>query len=378
MSEIRIENVAKSFGAFTLFRDLSLQVEASRYVCLVGPSGCGKTTLMRIIAGLDSPRSGRVFIGGRLVTGEPPHARDIGLAFQNYALYPHLSERDNLAFPLRAPIRRGQLSQAEIAERVVAVAARLKIEHLLDRSVNHLSGGQMQRVALSRALVRRPRVLLLDEPLTHLDAQLRYAMRAELKLLHADLQMTTIHVTHDQQEALAVADVIVVMRDGRIEQVGAPLALYDDPGTAFVAGFLGDPPMSLLDARLAESAGVRGLDVARASIELPPALADAAGAAAHPEVQVGLRPRQIELASPGEAGVLAATVHVHEMIGREHQIILRVGDSLLRYRTRVPRRVHVGEAMAVRLHLDGARLFDRRTGRALRGGAAPARRAASD
>ncbi len=244
MAEIRFEQIHKRFGDFRLFEGLSLTCPAHKYLCLLGPSGCGKTTLMRMVAGLESPDAGEIRIDGERVDDLPPSARNVGLAFQNYALYPHLSVAENLAFPLRAPIRKGQYSEDDIQRRIKEVAALLKIDWLLRRSVNQLSGGQQQRVALGRSLIRNPRVLLLDEPVTHLDARLRYTMRAELKLLHGRIGTTTIHVTHDQQEALAVADLIAVMKEGRLEQLDEPLVLYHNPATAFVARFVGDPPMS--------------------------------------------------------------------------------------------------------------------------------------
>jgi multiple sugar transport system ATP-binding protein len=366
VDELRIENLHKSFGAFTLFEGLSFRIEPLAYVCLLGPSGCGKTTLMRIIAGLDQPDSGHVYIGGTLANDSPPHARDVGLAFQNYALYPHLSVRQNLEFPLQAPIRRGQYTRTLVDQRVAAIVSRLKIEALLEKAVNQLSGGQQQRVALGRALIRHPRVLLLDEPLTHLDARLRHEMRAELKLLHRDMGTTTIHVTHDQQEALAVADTIVVMKEGRIEQIGAPLSLYHDPETAFVAGFLGDPPMSLVAARLIERSGARLLEIAGVPVEIPRHLAEATAPATSPELLLGLRPQHVEVVAEGEAGAIGATVYIHEMVGRDLQISLRLGSDLVRYRTRIPRRVNIGDRLLIRLKLDGTRLFDRRTGKALR------------
>lgn len=369
MAELRIENIHKRFGAFRLFDDLSFRVEPLHYVCLVGPSGCGKTTLMRLIAGLDRPDSGNIHIAGRLVNDLPPHERDIGLAFQNYALYPHLSVRGNLEFPLRAPIRRHDRNNtAQIDERVVAIARRLQIEKLLDKPVTQLSGGQQQRVALGRALIRQPRVLLLDEPVTHLDARLRHEMRAELKLLHRDMTTTTIHVTHDQQEALAVADTIVVMKEGRIEQIGAPLSLYRHPATAFVAGFLGDPPMSLLAARLIEHAGRRTLEIAGTPIDLPTDLAEAAAKVLSPDLLLGIRPRNVSMAAAGETGTINAIVHAHEMVGRDLQIILRLGSDLIRYRTRTSWPVAIGDPRHIRLTLDGARLFDRASGKALGAG----------
>ena len=367
MAELEVRGLQKSFPPLQLFDGLSFRIEPLKYVCLLGPSGCGKTTLMRIIAGLDRPDAGDVLIGGRRVNDLPAHARDVGLAFQNYALYPHLVVRENLTFPLRAPIRRGQLTEPEIRERVDTIARRLKIDGLLDRAVNQLSGGQQQRVALGRALIRRPRVLLLDEPVTHLDARLRHEMRAELKLLHRDMQTSTVHVTHDQQEALAVADVIVVMKEGRIEQIGAPLALYRDPDTAFVAGFLGDPPMSLVKATAVESSGELKLDVLGQRLAVPAPLVMAVRKSPNSEFLLGIRPQNLTIALDRDDEALRGVVDAHEMLGRNLQVIFRVGDERVRYRTATPRPISIGDRMALRLSLEGARLFHRATGRTVRG-----------
>jgi multiple sugar transport system ATP-binding protein len=362
MTALAIESLFKSFGQLRLFQGLSLDVEPMTYACLLGPSGCGKSTLLRLIAGLESPDFGEIFIDGKPVSNRPPHLRDIGLAFQNYALYPHLSVRDNLAFPLRAPIRRGQFTTADIAQRVARVAKQMQIEALLNQSVGLLSGGQQQRVALGRALIRHPKILLLDEPTTHLDARLRYEMRAELKLLHRDAGTTTVHVTHDQQEALAVSDVIVLMRDGNIEQVGSPLDLYQNPYTAFVAQFVGDPPMNVIDARLNQTAGDLVLEVGGVEVALPTALGNVAGRASSAELLLGFRPRQVEIVEADQPGAIPALVQMHEMVGRELQITARTGNGVIRYRTTRVRQVRLGERLHLRLALNEAWLFDQKTG----------------
>ncbi len=316
-------------------------------------------------AGLPRLRYG-LYLGGQPINDRPLHSRDIGVAFQNYALYPHMSVRENLAFPLRAPVRRRQYPEKLIRERVSSIAGRLQIEPYLDRSVNQLSGGQQQRVALGRALIRHPRILLLDEPVTHLDARLRYEMRAELKLLHRDMKTTTVHVTHDQREALAVADIIVVMRNGQIEQIGTPLALYREPDTAFVAGFMGDPPMSVIGGTLIERSAAYKLQLGATCLDLPPLLAAAAARAPRRQILLGIRPQHVELAEESDTNAVIATVHAHEMIGREMQITFRIGTDFIRYRTSALRTVAGGEQLRIRLALDGARLFDRETGAALR------------
>jgi multiple sugar transport system ATP-binding protein len=365
MAGIQIRDIHKSFGALRLFEGLSLACSDREYMCLLGPSGCGKTTLMRIVAGLAEPDSGDVLIGSERVNGLPPARRNVGLAFQNYALYPHLSVAGNLAFPLRAPIRRRSYGEAEIEDRVKRVAVLLKIDSLLHRQVNQLSGGQQQRVALGRALIRDPRVLLLDEPVTHLDARLRYEMRAEIKLLHDRIGTTTIHVTHDQQEALAMGDLIAVMREGRLEQLGAPLELYDRPATAFVAGFIGDAPMSLVHARFAEENGRGVVNIASTLLPLPDALAAQARVAPSPELLVGLRPQQVALAELTAGGAVPATVYAHGMVGREQQLMFTLGSDIIRCRTMRSNRVTAGSRVGLTVSLLGAKLFDAASGRAL-------------
>ena len=365
MAEIHLRDIHKSFGNLRLFRGLSLVCPDHKYLCLLGPSGCGKTTLMRIVAGLATPESGDILIGSERVNDLPPAGRNVGLAFQNYALYPHLTVAGNLAFPLRAPIRRGRYGEMGVQDRVQRIAALLRIEQLLHRYVNQLSGGQQQRVAVGRALIHDPSVLLLDEPVTHLDARLRYEMRAEIKLLHGRIGTTTIHVTHDQQEALAVGDFIAILREGRLEQFGTPLELYENPETAFVAGFIGDPPMSLAHARLSEHGGRPALLLAGISLPLPESLAAEALAAASPEVLAGLRPQHVALAERLGDEAVTATVYSHEMIGREQQLMLMVGSDEIRYRTARPIRVTAGDTVAITISLAGAKLFDAASGRAL-------------
>ena len=332
MSEIIFRNIGKSFGPLKVFDDISLTCPAQKYLCLLGPSGSGKTTLMRMVAGLVDPDRGDILIAGRRVNDLPPSQRDIGLAFQNYALYPHLDVAGNLAFPLRAPGRRRRYGKADIEERIRNVARLLQIEPLLGRAVNQLSGGQQQRVALGRSLISEPRVLLLDEPIAHLDARLRYETRAELKQLHRRIGTTTVHVTHDQQEALAVADLIAVIKDGVLQQLGAPLELYDTPRNAFVAGFIGDPPMSLLAGSLLSETGAPALRVGGNMVTLPPALASSAASARSGKLLVGLRPAQLRLADPADADAVPAMVYSHESVGRQIELMLTVGDSRLRYR----------------------------------------------
>src|SRR5687767_7570981 len=245
MAEVNISDVRKAYGSTQVIHGVSVDIADGEFVILVGPSGCGKSTLLRMIAGLENITGGEIRIGSRVVNNVPPKERDIAMVFQNYALYPHMTVADNMAFSLKlkgAP-------KSEIATKVDRAAAILGLQTLLDRYPRQLSGGQRQRVAMGRAIVRDPQVFLFDEPLSNLDAKLRVAMRTEIKELHQRLKTTTVYVTHDQIEAMTMADKIVVMHDGRVEQVGAPLDLYDRPANRFVAGFIGSPAMNFLPAR---------------------------------------------------------------------------------------------------------------------------------
>ena len=252
MASVSLDNVEKSFGAQQVIRGVSLDVDDGDFVCLVGPSGCGKSTLLRMIAGLEEINRGEVRIDGRNVSDLPPKERDIAMVFQNYALYPHMTVAENMAFSLR--IRRAP--KPEIVERTQQAARILSLEELLGRYPRELSGGQRQRVAMGRAIVRSPKVFLFDEPLSNLDAKLRVQMRSEIKQLHQRLRTTTIYVTHDQIEAMTMADKIVVMRDGWIEQAGPALDVYDEPANLFVAGFIGSPAMNFITGECAPAGGV--------------------------------------------------------------------------------------------------------------------------
>lgn len=246
MASIDIANIKKSYGTHPVLHDVDLKISDGEFVVLVGPSGCGKSTLLRMIAGLESVTGGEIRIAGRRVNELAPKDRDIAMVFQNYALYPHMTVADNMAFSLMLAAR----PKSEIDKRVGVAAEILGLSKLLDRYPRQLSGGQRQRVAMGRAIVRDPQVFLFDEPLSNLDAKLRVAMRAEIKELHQRLKTTTVYVTHDQIEAMTMADKIVVMHDGIVEQIGAPLELYDNPANLFVAGFIGSPAMNMLKGRL--------------------------------------------------------------------------------------------------------------------------------
>src|SRR5438132_1081535 len=286
MATVSLDGVRKSFGDREVVHGVSCEVGDGELVVVVGPSGCGKSTLLRMVAGLETVSAGTVAIDGRIVNGIEPKDRDIAMVFQNYALYPHMSVYDNMAYGLR--MRR--MSRAEIRSRVGRAAEILQLDGLLQRRPRQLSGGQRQRVAMGRAIVRDPKVFLFDEPLSNLDAQLRVQMRVEIKRLQQELATTSLYVTHDQVEAMTLADRLIVMNAGNVDQIGRPLDLYEYPATAFVAGFLGSPAMNLLAGRLDADAVVVG------GVSLP--LAAPAGALGTP-VLIGLRPEHPDLAPDG-------------------------------------------------------------------------------
>jgi multiple sugar transport system ATP-binding protein len=308
MSTLTLENVTKSFGKTEVLSDISLAVEDGEFVVFVGPSGCGKSTLLRIIAGLEEPSGGRVLIGGDDVTGKEPIDRGIAMVFQSYALYPHLSVYENIAFPLRLQ----KMPKEETAKRVEAAAAILDLTNRLDHKPGQLSGGQRQRVAIGRAIVRDPKVFLFDEPLSNLDASLRGAMRVELSELHQKLETTMIYVTHDQVEAMTMADRIVVLNGSHVEQFGTPMELYHRPGTRFVAGFIGQPGMNFLPATI-EAISEDGIVARLADGSLISAEVESGGAGVGDSVEVGIRPDDLDL---GEGnGGFKVSVRVVERLG---------------------------------------------------------------
>ncbi|PWC57908.1 sugar ABC transporter ATP-binding protein [Azospirillum sp. TSH7] len=349
MTSVNIANVHKSFGATHILRGVSVDIEDGEFVILVGPSGCGKSTLLRMIAGLESVSAGEIRIGPRVVNNVPPKERDIAMVFQSYALYPHMTVAENMAFSLN--LRKAP--KETITQRVDHAARILGLGTLLDRYPRQLSGGQRQRVAMGRAIVRDPQVFLFDEPLSNLDAKLRVAMRAEIKELHQRLKTTTIYVTHDQIEAMTMASKIVVMRDGAIEQIGAPLDLYDRPDNMFVAGFIGSPAMNFLNGRIEGNTFIT-----QDGFRLP--LSDVAPASASAAVY-GIRPEHFSLT---DAGVPVEVVVV-EPTGSETQIVVRSGSQeiVCVFRDRVLPKP--GET--IRILPDAARvqLFDAASGRRL-------------
>ena len=308
MAAVNLRGVRKAFGNVAVLHGIDVDIGDEEFVVLVGPSGCGKSTLLRMVAGLESITAGEIAIGGRVVNHLPPKQRDVAMVFQNYALYPHMSVFDNMAFSLKLK----HVARAEIEAQVGRASAILGLNPYLDRYPRQLSGGQRQRVAMGRAIVRDPQVFLFDEPLSNLDAKLRVQMRTEIKALHQRLLTTSIYVTHDQVEAMTMADRIVVMNEGKVEQIGAPLDLYDRPANTFVAGFIGSPAMNFLDGRIARAGNLAAIEFGGdGRLELG---ADVGGSDGQ-KVVVGIRPEHFALANGTRA--LATTVEVVEPTGAE-------------------------------------------------------------
>ena len=349
MAEVTIKNIVKRYGELEVIHGVNVDIADGEFVVLVGPSGCGKSTLLRMIAGLEPISGGDLSIGKRIVNTMPPKDRDIAMVFQSYALYPHKTVAENMGFSLKikgAP-------KAEIDAKVRQAAGVLDLTKLLDRYPRQLSGGQRQRVAMGRAIVRNPQVFLFDEPLSNLDAKLRVAMRVEIKELHQRLKTTTIYVTHDQIEAMTMADKIVVMKDGYVEQIGAPLDLYDNPANVFVAGFIGSPSMNFLRGRIRSEGGVQRFVSDHGSV-LPVKPIEVEDGRA---VIYGVRPEHIGLGAEG----LAVKVAVVEPTGAETQLFARAGedtiDALLRDRVGV----RAGEAVNFVIDPQKAHVFDQQT-----------------
>ena len=346
MASVGFRDVRKSFGSTHVLHGVNVEIADGEFVVLVGPSGCGKSTLLRMLAGLENITGGEILIGGRVVNAVPPKDRDIAMVFQNYALYPHMTVRDNMAFSMK-------LAKApkEVMEREVQRAARiLGLEALLDRFPRQLSGGQRQRVAMGRAIVRNPQVFLFDEPLSNLDAKLRVHMRSEMKELHQRLRTTTVYVTHDQIEAMTMADTIVVMEHGHVRQAGPPLELYDRPANLFVAGFIGSPAMNLIEG-VVTAEGFRCAD--GTLLPLPRHARPSPAPAVY-----GIRPEHLRL----DPGGLQARVQVVEPMGSETQVVLRLGEVPLTgvFRERIAAKP--GDLLPVSPELSLVHLFNKETG----------------
>jgi multiple sugar transport system ATP-binding protein len=349
--KLKLDNVNKQLGGMRILRDVSLEIAAGEFVVFVGPSGCGKSTLLRLIAGLDSICGGDLLIDGRRVNDLEPRERGVGMVFQSYALYPHMSVYDNISFGLKL----AKTEKTSLRERVLKTAQILQLDKLLQRKPKELSGGQRQRVAMGRAMAREPDILLFDEPLSNLDASLRVQMRNEIARLHDRLGSTMIYVTHDQVEAMTLADKIVVLNGGRVEQVGSPRELYERPASRFVAGFLGSPRMNFLSARLQTPGETSLVDTLVWGITSLPF--DSSKLAAGTQLTLGIRPEHLSLkAADGTAGVVVTAV---EYLGSETYVHLETGqDEPLICRCEVSAGWQAGDRVELQLDIDNLHLFD--------------------
>ena len=356
MASVAIRDVRKAFGAMQVIHGVDIAIDDGQFVVLVGPSGCGKSTLLRMIAGLENITAGEIRIGERVVNNVPPKERDIAMVFQNYALYPHMTVADNMSFSMRL---RGA-PKAEIDARVKRAAEILGLGALLERFPRQLSGGQRQRVAMGRAIVRDPQVFLFDEPLSNLDAKLRVQMRTEIKELHQRLRTTTVYVTHDQIEAMTMADKIVVMHDGLVEQIGAPLELYDKPDNLFVAGFIGSPAMNFVRGAVRVNGATQFEGPGGLRVPL------AAPAAWHGRAVIcGIRPEHFVLADASAADAAEAEIQVVEPTGAETQVVVRLGgaEAIAVFRER--HQFKPGDKIRLKPDAGLVHLFDADTGKRL-------------
>jgi multiple sugar transport system ATP-binding protein len=359
MARVVIRNLNKMFNEVHAVKDVNLEIHDREFVVLVGPSGCGKTTTLRMVAGLESITSGEILIGETVVNELPPMDRDIAMVFQNYALYPHMSVYDNMAFGLKMR----KFARPEIDRRVREAADILGIEDYLARKPRQLSGGQRQRVALGRAIVRHPQVFLFDEPLSNLDAMLRVQMRVEIKKIHDRLGTTAVYVTHDQVEAMTLGDRVVVMKDGIVQQVGDPLELYNAPANRFVAGFIGSPAMNFAKVGVAEEGGTICAVGDGMRLELPPRIAERLRAHVGDEVTLGIRPEDLYLASGDGADGLsfAAVVEVVERLGSQILLDVKVGSGAMVAAVEPTVQAKVREHLRLRLNAERLHFFEGRS-----------------
>jgi multiple sugar transport system ATP-binding protein len=361
MAEIELRDVQKFFGAVQVIRDLNLTIKDKEFVVLLGPSGCGKTTTLRAIAGLEEITSGQILIDGLPVENKHASERDIAFVFQLYALYPHLTVYENIAFPLRAT----RESREEVDRKVRTVAEAIGITHLLKLRPSALSGGDMQRAAIGWALVRRPKALLMDEPIGSLDAKLREDMRVELKRLHYENGSTSVYVTHDQVEAMSLADRIVIMHDGILQQVGTPSEVYLHPANLFVAQFVGSPVMNVVDVALGESVGAAEARVGGTAFGMPAELTRMLGNRKAEPLSLGVRPEGILLSNEDKPGYEPVQARIIQPYGGFDIVDLTVGDAMLRARTVSGFVGKPGDALWARIDPSQAHFFDRNTGASL-------------
>lgn len=364
MADVRVENLVKRFDDVTAVNNISLDVKDKEFTVFLGPSGCGKTTTLRSIAGLERPDEGNIYIDNILVNDLPPADRDVAFVFQFYALYPHMTVFDNMAFPLKAV----KTPKPEIESRINEVSRILRIEKLLPRTPEKLSGGEMQRVALGRAMVRRPKAFLMDEPLTNLDAKLRAEMRAELKRLQKDIGATTIYVTHDQIEAMSMGDKIIVMNFGVIQQIGTPAEVYDRPANLFVAGFVGSPSMNFLQCTYSNELGKSTLIVGNNDfrLDIPESIGKKIkDSATNAELILGVRAEDIFIRDEPSPETVQAEVYIVEPLGSENIIDLRIAENMIKAKTLPTVMPDIGQKVNIWFNKDRIHIFDKNTEKAI-------------
>jgi multiple sugar transport system ATP-binding protein len=345
--QIRFDNVGKRFDRVSVLSGLDLEVADHTFLALLGPSGCGKTTALRILAGLEEPTEGRVLLGDRDVTKMPPRSRDVAMVFQSYALYPHFTVRKNIAYPLRIRKVASRAIEADVAK----VAESLGLTPLLDRKPRQLSGGERQRVALARAIIRQPSAFLMDEPLSNLDAQLRVQMRTEIKRLQKQLGITTLYVTHDQVEAMTMADTVAIMYGGRLQQTATPSQLYARPANTFVARFVGSPPMNILRGTIADGS----FRTADAVVAVTPG-------APRGDVQLGFRPEGATIVGPREPGAVPLRVYTVEPLGNEIIVSFVIGEAVVQVRAAPETTIAMGDPCGLRIEQRHIHYFDTKEG----------------
>ena len=360
MVKVVLKEVSKYFGKVRAVDNLNLEIKDGEFVALLGPSGCGKTTTLLMIAGIYKPTKGRIYFDNEDITDLPPKDRNIGMVFQSYALYPHMTVYNNIAFPLKLK----KTPKHVIHEKVVKVARLLRIDNLLDRKPSQLSGGQQQRVALARALVKEPDVLLLDEPLSNLDAKLRIYMRAELKKLQKELKVTTIYVTHDQVEAMSMADRIAVMNQGKLQQYAEPNILYDKPANIFVAGFIGNPPMNFIEGSIMEVNGEYYFDSGVFKLKIPRSLGEMISSKTE-EAILGFRPEHIKLVTTKAPNAIKGIVYVVEPLGRDMVVNVKVGNIIIKVLTEPNPTLTPGKTVWLVISEDKMHFFDKSTEKAI-------------
>ncbi len=363
MAYVRLVGLTKKFGTNIIAVDnLNLDIRDKEFVTLVGPSGCGKSTTLRMIAGLERPTQGEIYFGERCINDDEPRDRNIAMVFQSYALYPHMNIRENLEYGLK----KRRVPRTERNEKVKRIARLLQIDNLLERKPKELSGGQRQRVALGRALIREPVVFLLDEPLSNLDAKLRVHMRAELIKLHRSIETTMIYVTHDQLEAMTMSDRIVVMNDGKIQQVGTPKEVYDHPANLFVAGFIGTPTMNFIEGTLKEEGGLLKLNAGLFRLNLPENLRKTIHQNMFPsEVILGIRPEDVQISEREAKGLIPALISVVELVGSEKIVFSNVGDQTILSRISPDKELEINQEVYLIINESKMHLFDKKNGDAL-------------